>query len=339
MPALDLSPIVLATADLNRPSGLRSGQTLTLLDGGELGMDFEAIDSTLNVEGGTIGITLAALNSTVNISSGSVGNFFEVLPGSSLNVSGGSVGRGLNARSGGIVDISGGEIDTCFTAHAESLVSISGGSIGDAFEADPGSVVNISGGSIGSRFVSNFGSETNISGGSIGRGYEAFGVVNISGGEFDSFNVFSDSVVNISGGTFERLLARTGSEINVFGSNFAIDGEPLDSLMFNDPFTIVDRDVILTGLLVDGSEFQFVLRGFNNFSGDHLSPDATLNVTLVAPVVLGDVDQNGVVDFADIPAFIEVLQTGMFLPEADINQDGVVNFDDIPGFIEILTAA
>jgi len=52
--------------------------------------------------------------------------------------------------------------------------------------------------------------------------------------------------------------------------------------------------------------------------------------------LLGDADQNGVVDFADIPSFIAILQAGTYLEEADINGDGVVDFADIPGFIQLL---
>ena len=55
--------------------------------------------------------------------------------------------------------------------------------------------------------------------------------------------------------------------------------------------------------------------------------------------LLGDSNQDGVVDFFDILAFIEVLQSGIFLLEADCNQDGAVNFEDIPAFIEILIAS
>ena len=56
------------------------------------------------------------------------------------------------------------------------------------------------------------------------------------------------------------------------------------------------------------------------------------------PFLLGDSNQDGVVDFADIPAFISILQDGIFLEEADFNGDGVVNFADIPFFIELLIA-
>jgi len=54
LPALDLSPIVVSTSDPNLPSGLRSGQTLTLSDGGELGANFEVVGATFNVEGGVL---------------------------------------------------------------------------------------------------------------------------------------------------------------------------------------------------------------------------------------------------------------------------------------------
>ena len=54
--------------------------------------------------------------------------------------------------------------------------------------------------------------------------------------------------------------------------------------------------------------------------------------------LVGDADLNDVVDFADIPAFIAVLQGGTFLDEADINRDGMVDFSDIPGFIAVLSA-
>ncbi len=54
--------------------------------------------------------------------------------------------------------------------------------------------------------------------------------------------------------------------------------------------------------------------------------------------LLGDVNQDGVMDFSDIPSFISILQSGIYLDEADINGDGVVDFSDIPFFIDLLIA-
>jgi hypothetical protein len=54
--------------------------------------------------------------------------------------------------------------------------------------------------------------------------------------------------------------------------------------------------------------------------------------------LLGDANRDGVINFADIPSFISILQSGIYLDEADINGDGVVDFSDIPFFIDILIA-
>ena len=55
-------------------------------------------------------------------------------------------------------------------------------------------------------------------------------------------------------------------------------------------------------------------------------------------LLLGDVNRDGVVDFSDINAFIDVLIAGGFQEEADINGDGAVDFSDIPSFIDLLIA-
>ena len=60
--------------------------------------------------------------------------------------------------------------------------------------------------------------------------------------------------------------------------------------------------------------------------------------TIGIGVLLGDADQNGMVDFADIPAFIDILIAGSYIPEVDIDKNGVAEFADIPLFIDILIA-
>ena len=59
-------------------------------------------------------------------------------------------------------------------------------------------------------------------------------------------------------------------------------------------------------------------------------------ITPISSVLLGDVNLDGEVTFADIPAFITVLSAGTFQDEADCDENGEVNFADIPAFIEIL---
>lgn len=53
--------------------------------------------------------------------------------------------------------------------------------------------------------------------------------------------------------------------------------------------------------------------------------------------ILGDVNQDGVVNFLDIAPFILVLQGSEFVDVADINEDGAVTFFDIGPFIGVLT--
>jgi hypothetical protein len=52
----------------------------------------------------------------------------------------------------------------------------------------------------------------------------------------------------------------------------------------------------------------------------------------------GDADLSTVVDFSDIPAFITILQSGVYQAEADCDCSGTIDFSDIPAFILILQA-
>jgi len=250
----------------------------------------------------------------VNISGGRLAGLLSVID-SEVNVSGGS---GRIEAFGGEVNISGG-----------SSVFVS---------AQPGTVVNLSDGSIGSGFTATAGSEVNISGGSVGAIFNAAldSVVNISGGTFESGEFFN--------GAFGRFFhAQHFSNVNLFGSEFVLDGVLLDdSLTIDNAFTIVDRDVTLSGVLADGSPFSFLLNSRPSSDGsvtDLFRTTATLTVTLVSSAPeLGDVNLDGEITFADIGPFIAALQAGTFLEQADCNQDGVVDFADIASFIEILQA-
>ena len=80
----------------------------------------------------------------------------------------------------------------------------------------------------------------------------------------------------------------------------------------------------------------------DSFFSWQASPEigGTPGVAATPPSVflLGDVNQDGVIDFSDIPSFITILQDGTFLDEADVNRDGVVDFADISFFIDLLVA-
>ena len=100
------------------------------------------------------------------------------------------------------------------------------------------------------------------------------------------------------------------------------------------------NDLIFNGDVTDGipnSEIIEVSLQSPFASGNAV--DVVFQRVLILPAfILGDCDQDGDVDFADIPAFIQVLAAGGFLEQADCNRDGVVNFSDIPVFISILQA-
>lgn len=152
-----------------------------------------------------------------------------------------------------------------------------GGSIGDGFEAGDSSgsstnvEVNISGGTVGNAFGAFNGSAVNISGGTVGDNFEA-----------DAF-----STVNISGGTVgDEFRAEFFSTVNLFGTEFFLNGNPFDDLVLDEATPVIDRgeDVVLSGLLTDGTSFEFDLNSSNVSGEDFFDDSATLTVTLASAV-------------------------------------------------------
>lgn len=312
--------------------GVRGGQTLVVREGGvlndhfnagwgstvqviggQVGDNFESLAAEITISGGSVGDDFDAfLDSTVDITGGSLGHGANAFDGSTVNISGGSVGYRFSAFHGSTVNITGGSVGPSFDARDGSTVSISGGSVGEYFEAYGGSTINIAGGSIGSRFTALDGSAVNISGGAIGGNFLARDGSNITvtGGSFDSFFlVLEGGAIAISGGSFgDEFIAFPESSVSLLGAQFLLDGVDITSaLTLNDPFTIVDRDVTLSGLLADGSPFSFDLNSTNLFGEeDYFDPNATLTVTLILP---GDFNMDGAVDALDYAVWREGLGT------------------------------
>jgi len=94
--------------------------------------------------------------------------------------------------------------------------------------------------------------------------------------------------------------------------------------------------------VVDGVPNGFIVEvSFQSPFGSGNAVDFSLqriSVFTDSPVIRGDVDMNGSVNFQDIPPFINILISGDFKAEADVNESGMVNFQDIPPFIAILIA-
>lgn len=187
--------------------------------------------------------------------------------GTTVNVLGGSIGLGVDLANGvlnvesGFVAIGANDIPTGFT-NSNNTVNVSGGNVGGFFQLTNGTELDVSGGQLESFGVFS-GSSANITGGVVTRFPDIFssGTVNISGGDVFAVRVFS------------------GGEVNFFGSEFALDGVPLD-LVLGQEFVINDRNVTLTGTLSDGSFIETSLNTtFGNFSGNN--PDGAAAGALV----------------------------------------------------------
>ena len=140
--------------------------------------------------------------------------------------------------------------------------------------------------------------------------------------------------MDISGGQIgDGFHVQPGSVVTLIGDEFLLDGEPLD-LGLSGSLVIQNRDVELSGVLQEGTPISFNLSSVEQADSDFFSSAATIQVSF--PVLLGDVNLDGVVNFLDIAPFIEVLSSGTYQAEADCDCSTIVDFADIPAFIELL---
>lgn len=171
------------------------------------------------------------------------------------------------------VNIMGGAIEDFFTANRGSTINVNGGLIGDFFNARVGSDVNINSGTVGDFFNAADGCDVTISGGTVGSKFAAFfgSTVTIAGGQIgDYFLASSDSLVNLVGQSFELRDIETGSLI-----------QDLTSLMQpGTPFPLTNRDVALTGILADGTAFEFDLYSVYDQDQDFFAEDVDLRLNL-----------------------------------------------------------
>ena len=201
-----------------------------------------------------------------------------------------------------------------------SEVNINGATVGD-INAVNGSELNISSGFVG-RLVILSGSVANVSGivsdfSRIGRD----GVINLSGGGLGSdLRVEDGGVLNIRSGSVGRGIdVQNGGTLNIFGSDFTLDGVLLDDLVAGEAFTILSRDVTLSGLNAEGSTFRFNLNSDFVLFQDQFEPGSTLTVT---QVLAGDFNVDGEVDGDDVDLYIGNLDRPATGQRARLNLDG-----------------
>ena len=186
-------------------------------------------------------------------------------------------------------------------------------------------------------------------------------------GEFDGGTTTPVSLLGFSGWDYEDNLERNGQRLYEFevtagnqledfsvvlAWNQNIVTSFLPSFSLNDRLANLSLELLdSSGTVIDSSVsdvdnvehvfqqtlaagiYQLCVSNDNGFASDY---GLAWRGNQVAVALLGDTDQDGVVNFLDIPPFIAILTAGTYLEEADCNEDGIVNFLDIPAFIAIL---
>ena len=187
------------------------------------------------------------------------------------------------------------------------------------------------------------GVETNVS------GQDALGINNpsIGNSDFDLIGDGNDSADFNPGETvtftFDHAVQFTEIELESVlpddSFDVLVDGVPVLETTGDD--ALLDLGGLAGLTIAAGSEITFAVDGvLETATGGPATSlrieTFTVDVVEEDPVLKGDVNQDGVVNFLDIPSFIAVLQSGVFQAEADVNCDTVVNFLDIPSFIAVL---
>ena len=143
-----------------------------------------------------------------------------------------------------------------------------------------------------------------------------------TGESYNFDNASATAVISIEDVTGEQILATTPDQ----WGGFSFD---LSSLNFG-TYNLVISDTINNVAMSNTYEF--------NHSGERITQ---LNVTAASEgmeVLLGDANQDGVVNLLDVAPFVELVSAGQFLAEADLNQDGIVNLLDVQPFVEVLSS-
>lgn len=277
--------------------------------------------AVINLNGGAIASGTVFSNEdfpngvTLNIADGSVGLGVEI-HNSTINISGGQVALGASNLSEGVNNFS-------------NTITVTGGDVGGFFQLRGSSTLELVDGT-----VESFGTLGTAS-------------ATVSGGSFTL--VDNNTQLSISGGNFTTFRSFLTASVSLSGTDFAINGVPITGLTVGNPFVVTERNVTLSGTLADGSTFsnfldsttpigaldfgpfasQAELEAVPGFAAD--GEDGTVvTVTLVAPQVLGDFDEDGDVDADDIDFYsgsIGIAASGI-LAQLDLVEDGLVTLAD-----------
>lgn len=220
-----------------------------------------------------------------------------VYEGTQLNVFDGALfEEGIAVVGGAEANIYGGEIDFFLEPSGRdgdppSRINFFDGKLdGGIYAGSPNAVINIHGGEIG--HVHAWEGIINVHGG-VTNDFLHSGTIpaEVTGGVIaGDFSIYTPGKARISGGRFEGAFVVYDSTednfpavVELTGRQFSIDGVDITpSLLPNVPFTIEQRDVNLSGVLADGSEFSFDLNSNSTGRGsDHVSQFADLTISLI----------------------------------------------------------
>lgn len=338
VPTYSSSPLTISTEYAR--SALRAGQSLTLIEGGQLRDRFFVVDATLNMLGGDAGDGLRIVDSSVKVAGGALGSGLSVLGASELDVSAGSIGDNL-AVYGGMVNVSGGAIGDGLSGYGQSMLSISGGSVGSVLtahssvemtggvvarvSATDGSVGRITGGTVAGRLSVVSGSRVEIGGSAEVSNtlfLDSVGEALLTGGTVTGAVEVVNGTLTITGGAVQgAVIARHDGVVQVHGTSFAIDGVEIDFLELYTAFEFTDRNVTLSGMLTDGSAFSFDLNSAYSPGNDYFDSTATLTLVLDLP---GDFNGDGLINTADYTVWRDNLNGSEALLGYRGNGDSVV---------------
>ena len=210
------------------------------------------------------------------------------------------------------VNISGGLVDHHFFAYAGSVINVSGGLIKTRFWPHAGSIANITGGTFEKDFTLGGGSTTTLFGGVLP----------------NELHALFRSEVHVYGGLINKFQAHEQADASFYGDAFFLDGIPIAGLIPGQPVTISERDVPFSGVLTDGSSFNYDLISahVHDQGGpdvDHFHETAILTVTWLPAT---DFDDDFSVDGADLA----ILEASFGLDDAaDANWDGISDGRDL----------
>ena len=161
----------------------------------------------------------------------------------------------------------------------------------------------------------------------------AIGLVNLTDGETFQFGP-AENITNLSNMDLPDLTMGTFAPE---GPQNPASSNNLMRFTFETPLQFAAGEEILVGETGNDPAFQLPSTPGVGFERIFLTIDEDGGEP---EIVLGDVNQDEIVNFLDISPFIMALSSPEGAPaEADVNEDGIVNFLDISVFIMILAGA